>query len=67
MYMHGNETTDSLSGSGSGLKGKGKAVILRARTVDAWDHFETCSSKYAFYTVKANAAQICWPTYESLD
>ena len=54
--MHGNEATDSSSGAGS--KGKGKAVISRARRADVWDHFDTCTSKYAFYMVKANAAQI---------
>ena len=46
MYMHGNETTDSSSGAGS--KGMGKAVILRARSVDVWDHFDTCTSSMHF-------------------
>ena len=41
--MHGDETTDGSLGAGS--KGKGKAVIQRARKADVWDRFNTCTSK----------------------
>ena len=65
MHMHGNEKTDGSLGVGS--KGKGKALIPRARRANISDRFDTCTSKCVFYTVKANAAQYASHPHETLD